>query len=71
MQKEGTISMELSFLLAKQILIQFLMLAVGFVLIKIKLFKSSDATAISKLVLYVISPCAVYNAFQIDYTPAI
>jgi len=63
--------MELSFLLAKQILIQFLMLAVGFVLIKIKLFKSSDATAISKLVLYVISPCAVYNAFQIDYTPSV
>ena len=60
--------MELSILLSKQIIVQFLMLAVGFILIKCKALKSDDATAISKLVLYVISPCAIFNSFRIEFT---
>ena len=56
-------------LLAKQIVQLFLMMFCGWLLVKTKLLKSSDSRALSVLVVYVICPCTVLNAFQIAYTP--
>lgn len=58
--------MELSILLIDQIVIQFIMMIVGFLLVKIKLIDDYGTTALSKLVLYVIMPCSILKSFQIQ-----
>lgn len=60
--------MELSFLLAKEILSLFIIVIVGCLLIKTHLLTSDDGKVISKLVLYVVCPCTILNAFQIELT---
>lgn len=57
--------MELSLLLANQILVQFLMIFVGIILVKIGFISDEEINALSKLVLYVIMPCTIINSFQI------
>lgn len=61
--------MELSLLLIDQIVIQFIMIFVGWFLIRIKLTDEHGTTALSKLVLYVIMPCSILNSFQIEVNP--
>ena len=60
--------MEISILLAEQILAMFLTMAVGFVVVRIGLFKTEDSRIISNMVVYICSPCVVVNAFQIELT---
>lgn len=60
--------MELSLLLAQSILSMFLMGVVGFVVVKIGLFKEQDSKVLSKVVVYVLTPCVIVNSFQIDFT---
>ena len=60
--------MELSFLLIRQIAAMFLMMAVGFVLVKTKVLKPDHGTVISKILLYGVIPCAIINSYQIDFT---
>jgi predicted permease len=55
--------MELSFLLAQQIISLFLMVIVGFFLVKIKLLKTEDSDILSTLVIYVFSPCVLIQSF--------
>ena len=45
--------MELSLLLAEQILAMFLIMAVGFFIVKIGLFQESDGKVLSNLVVYI------------------
>ena len=61
--------MELSLLLAEQIFALFLMGFVGYLIVKLKIFKTEDSRVISNMVVYVCSPCVIVNAFQIDFTP--
>ena len=60
--------MELSILLAEQIVALFLMMAAGYVLVKSGLFESKDSKVLSNIVVYVCSPCVVVNSFQITLT---
>lgn len=60
--------MELSLLLAQQIVILFIYVAAGYVSVKVGLFKSEDSKIISNLVVYICSPCIVISAFQIELT---
>ena len=60
--------MELSILLAEQIVALFLMMAAGYVLVKAGLFESKDSKVLSNIVVYVCSPCVVVNSFQITLT---
>ncbi len=60
--------MELSFLLMKTIASMLLMVAVGCVIIKTKIITPVQGKAISTLVLYVVTPCAVISSFQMEYT---
>ena len=46
-----------------------LMAAVGFTLVKLKLLKQEDSRVISILLVYVLQPCLIARAFQIDLTP--
>ena len=61
--------MELSGLLAEQIIVMFLTMAVGYVVVKMGLFRSEDSRVISNMVVYICSPCVIVNSFQIDMTP--
>lgn len=63
--------MILSLLLAQQIAVQFLWLLVGFILIRVKILKEQDATVLSKIVLYVTTPCMVLMAFQVELTDTV
>lgn len=40
----------------------------GYVIVKAGLLKGEDSKVISKIVLYLIIPCVIINAFQVDYT---
>ena len=59
----------ISILLAQQIAQLFLMILMGFLIVKIGLLKDEDSKVLSKIVLYLIIPCVILNAFQVDYTP--
>lgn len=60
--------MEISLLLMQQIAELFLMILMGYVIVKARLLKGEDSKVISKIVLYLIIPCVIINAFQVDYT---
>ena len=61
--------MMISILLAQQIAQLFLMIFMGFLIVKAGLLKDEDSKVLSKIVLYLIIPCVILNAFQVDYTP--
>ena len=56
--------MHISILLMEQI-----MIFMGFLIVKAKLLNSEDSKILSIIVLYLIIPCVIINAFQVDYTP--
>ena len=60
--------MHISILLMEQIAELFLMIFMGFLIVKTRLLKDDDSKVLSKIVLYLIIPCVIINAFQVDYT---
>lgn len=60
--------MELSILLAEQIVVIFLMMAIGYFIVKIGLFQTEDSKVLSNLVVYICFPCVLIHAFQIELT---
>ena len=63
--------MQISILLLKQIVQLFLMILMGYIMVKIKFLKEEDSKVISKIILYLIVPSVIITAFQVDYTPSI
>ena len=61
--------MQISVLLAEQIAELFLMILMGYVIVKLGLVTDDDSKILSKIVLYIVIPCVMINAFQINYTP--
>ena len=61
--------MHISLLLMNQIIQLFIMIFMGFIIVKAKLLKAEDSKILSVTILYLIIPCVIINAFQIDYTP--
>ena len=61
----------IALILAKKILSLFLIMGMGVILVKTKLLKSQDSKVLSLIMLYVIQPCVIISAFQVDYTPQI
>ena len=60
--------MEISILLMEQIIELFIMILMGFIIVKAGIVKDEDSKVLSKIVLYLIIPCVIINAFQVDYT---
>lgn len=58
----------ISLLLMGQIGQLFLMILMGYILVKSGLLKSTDSKTISVIVLYLVIPCTIINSFQVDYT---
>ena len=61
--------MEVSFLLFKQIAQFFIMIIMGYTLVKLKIVKSEDSKVLSMVCLYLIMPCVIINSFLIEFTP--
>ncbi len=58
-------------LLLQKILQLFLIMIVGFVLVKVKIVKSEDSTVLSKLSLYLFMPAVIINSFNMEITEEI
>ena len=58
----------ISILLIKKLSELFLIMIMGFSLVKLKILNSKDSRSISIISLYLISPCVIIHAFQVDYT---
>ena len=61
--------MHISLLLMNQIIQLFIMIFMGFIIVKARLLKAEDSKILSVIVLYLVIPCVIINAFQVDYTP--
>ena len=59
--------MEISRLLFEQILEMFIMLLMGFLLVKKRILKVSDSKILSVILLYLAIPCAILSAFQAEF----
>ena len=60
--------MHISILLMEQIIELFIMILMGFIIVKAGIVKDEDSKVLSKIVLYLVIPCVIINAFQVDYT---
>ena len=63
--------MTVSLILTEQIVKLFIILIIGFIMVRIGLLKVSDSKSISVLLVYLVLPCMIINSFQIEYTPAV
>lgn len=58
----------IAFILLKKIISLFLIVAIGVILVKYKVLKSEDSRVLSLLSVYLISPCTIFAAFQVEAT---
>ena len=61
----------MALLLLEQILSLFLIMACGFLVVKLGLLKGSDSRAFSVVSIYLIVPCVIIKSFQIELTPEV
>lgn len=59
----------LSFLLFQRIAQLFIVIFLGWLIVKTGILKSEDSRSLSMVLLYIITPCVFINAFQIKQTP--
>ena len=60
--------MHISMLLMEQIVELFIMIFMGFAIVRAGIVKDEESKVLSKIVLYLVIPCVIVNAFQVDYT---
>ena len=60
--------MHISMLLMEQIAELVIMIFMGFAIVKAGIVKDEESKVLSKIVLYLVIPCVIVNAFQVDYT---
>ena len=60
-----------AYLLIRKIAQLFLMMALGFGLVKLKVLKAEESVVLSRLCLYLLMPCVILNAFQVDYSESL
>ena len=58
-------------LLIRQIVILFIMMGLGFLLVKVRAVKSQDSKILSLITVYLIFPCVIISSFQIEYSDSI
>ena len=60
--------MQISLLLMEEIVKLFAIMLMGYVVVKAGLMKSSESKSISVVMVYLVIPCVIIDAFQVDYT---
>ena len=63
--------MDIALLLTQQIAQLFLIMGMGYAVVRSGLLKSADSRCISVILVYLVTPCVIIHSFQIDYTPQI
>ena len=63
--------MSMALLLLKEILVLFLIMGLGYLVVKLKIMSPSDSRVLSLLQVYIIYPCIMIKSFQLDLTPEI
>lgn len=61
--------MQISLLLMEEIIKLFVIMFMGYVVVKAGLMKSSESKSVSVIMVYLVIPCVILNAFQVEYTP--
>ena len=61
--------MQVSLLLAREIVELLLILLMGVAVVRTGLLRASDSKVVSVLLVYLVIPCVILNAFQIEDTP--
>ena len=56
-------------MLPEQIVQLFLCIVLGWLLVRLHLLKPEDSRVLSKVCLYLVTPCVIINAFQLQRTP--
>lgn len=59
----------ITILLIKKIISLFVIMLAGFILVKFKVFSAKESRTLSKLSLYLLAPCMILTAYQVDCTP--
>ena len=60
--------MQISLLLMEEIAKLFAIMLMGYAVVKAGLMKSSESKSISVVMVYLVIPCVIIDAFQVDYT---
>ena len=60
--------MQISIILFQKLVHFFIMILLGYILVKKHLLKSTDSKIISVLIVYLVLPCAILNSFEITFT---
>ena len=53
----------------EEIIKLFVIMFMGYVVVKAGLMKSSESKSVSVIMVYLVIPCVILNAFQVEYTP--
>ena len=61
--------MQISLLLMEEIIKLFVIMFMGYAVVKAGLMKSSESKSGSVIMVYLVIPCVILNAFQVEYTP--
>ena len=63
--------MQISILLMQEIIKLFVIMFMGYVVVKAGLMKASESKSVSVILVYLVNPCVIVNAFQVEYTPEV
>ena len=53
----------------EEIIKLFVIMFMGYTVVKAGLMKSSESKSVSVIMVYLVIPCVILNAFQVEYTP--
>ena len=60
--------MEITILIFEQMIKFFLLLVMGYMLVKMKLVHTDESRTLTVVLVYLVSPCVIINSFLIEYT---
>ena len=63
--------MQISLLLTQEIVKLFAIMLMGYAVVTAGLMKAADSRSVSVILVYLVIPCVIIKAFQVDYTPDI
>ena len=69
--RKNEVSVEISLILLKETVKLFLIMLMGFALIRTGKLRSSDGKALSVLLVYLILPCVIIHSFQVEPSEAV
>ena len=55
-------------ILAEKIASLFLIMLLGWLMVRLKLLKAEDSRVLSMISLYLVMPCVIISAFQVEFT---